>query len=120
MLVDIHRSDAQGNVFTLKETLMVRYAGLVVLVPVGFESDGASVPRFFWRVVFPPGDDKALRAAFVHDYLYRVHPPGWTRELADLMFHDLLIEDGVPNIRAALAWTGVRIGGRKAWEAGEK
>ena len=118
MLIDIHKSDEHGNVFTLKEPLTVHYGGLVVIVPVGFESDGASVPRFFWRVVFPPGDDKALRAAFAHDYIYRTHPDGWTRELADLMFHDLLIEDGIPKIRAELAWAGVRLGGRKAWEAG--
>lgn len=120
MLVDIHKSDAQGNVFTLKELLTIHYAGRVLIVPIGFESDGASVPRFFWRLVFPPGDDKALRAAFAHDYLYRVHPAGWDKEFADLMFHDLLIEDGIPKIRASLAWLGVAIFGRKAWEAGGK
>ncbi len=120
MLIDVHKTDAQGNIFTLREPLMIRYAGLVLIVPVGFESDGASVPRFFWRAVFPPGDQKALKAAFAHDYIYRTHPAGWNKELADLMFHDLLVEDGVPKLRATLAWLGVALFGRKAWEAGGK
>ena len=77
MLVDIHKSDAMGNVFTLCEPLTYPDQGgstdeagrqprhfeadVRLTVPVGFSSDGASVPRFFWRVVFPPGDQKALR-----------------------------------------------------------
>ncbi len=64
MLIDIHTSDEMGNVFTLREELS--YGGLTV--PAGFESDGASVPRFFWRIVFPPGDNRALRAAFLHEW----------------------------------------------------
>ena len=116
MLVDIHQSDSMGNVFTLKEDL--HEEGLTV--PAGFESDGASVPRFFWRLVFPPGDQKALRAAFVHDYIYRTHPAGWTREMADLLFLKLLIAKGMPKFRAVLAWLGVRLFGGAAWKDGGK
>ena len=68
--------------------------------------------------MFPPGDDKALRAAFVHDFIYRTHPDGWTRELADLMFHDLLIRGGIPWYRAKAAYLGVRLFGGAAWKAG--
>ena len=114
MLIDIHQSDAMGNIFTLKEDL--HYGCLTV--PAGFESDGASVPRFFWRLVFPPGDQKALRAAFVHDWLYRTHPAGWIREAADLLFLKLLLADGMPKLNAVLAWLGVRLFGGQAWKAG--
>ena len=72
MLIDVHRSDDMGNVYTLKEPLYYRE----LTVPVGFRSDGASVPRFFWRLVFPPGDVQAMRAAFLHDFIYRTHPGG--------------------------------------------
>ena len=115
MLIDIHQTDAQGNVFTLRQELRIM-PGLTV--PAGFSSDGASVPRFFWRLVFPPGDQKALRAAFVHDWIYRTHPEGWTREAADKLFLKLLIEEGMPEFRAVLAWLGVRIFGSAAWKAG--
>ena len=114
MLIDVHRTDENGNIFTLREDLSC--AGLTI--PAGFASDGASVPRFFWRLVFPPGDHKALKAAFVHDFLYRTHPAGWTREVADLLFLKLLIEEGMPKFRAALAWIGVRLFGGAAWKAG--
>ncbi len=114
MLIDVHQTDAQGNVFTLREDLHA--AGLIV--PSGFSSDGASVPRFFWRLVFPPGDQKALRAAFVHDWLYRTHPEGWSREAADMLFLKLLLENGMPKLNAVLAWLGVRLFGAAAWQAG--
>ena len=117
MLIDVHQSDAMGNIFTLRQDLQIM-PGLTV--PAGFSSDGASVPRFFWRLVFPPGDQKALRAAFVHDWLYRTHPEGWLRESADLLFLRLLTADGMPKFRAVLAWLGVRLFGGAAWKAGGK
>ena len=114
MLIDIHQSDEMGNVFTLCEELNCEG----IKVPVGFKSDGASVPRLFWRIVFPPGDQKALRAAFVHDWLYRTHPLGWTREAADMLFLKVLLKNNVTKTSAILAWLGVRLFGRKAWNAG--
>lgn len=110
--VNVHRSDARGNVYTLLEQLPCRN----FTVPAGFQSDGASVPRFFWRLVFPPGDPCALRAAIVHDYLYRHHPGTWTRAEADTLFRDLLICDGTPAWRATLAYTAVRLFGRSSWK----
>lgn len=109
--VEVHHADERGNVFALLEPL--RWGELTV--PAGFESDGASVPRFFWRVVFPPGDADALRAAILHDYIYREHPEGWTRGEADRLFRDVLIADGVPGWRARLAYYAVRIFGWRSW-----
>ena len=111
MTIDMHRSDDMGNVYTLREPIHYRE----LTVPVGFESDGASVPRFFWRLVFPPGDVQALRAAFLHDFIYRTHPEGWDRAKADDLFYEVLVADGVPKWRAWLAWSGVRLGGASAW-----
>ena len=110
--VEVHEADELGNVFKLLEPL--RHGDLVV--PEEFESDGASVPRFFWRVVFPPGDSQAMRAAILHDYIYRTHPEGWTRERADDFFYDQLVADGVPKWRAKLAYWGVRLFGGGSWE----
>ena len=112
--VSVHRSDEQGNVYTLLEPL--NCADLTI--PAGFPSDGASVPRFFWRLVFPPGDPSALRAAVIHDYIYRHHPSGWTRKDADDLFRDLLIQDGTSLFRANAAYYAVRLFGGRSWSKG--
>lgn len=114
--ISIHQEDENGNVYTLKQPLI--YEDLIV--PVGFESDGASVPRFFWRFVFPPGDVHALRAAFLHDYVYRKHPKGWTKEKADKMFRKVMIEDGCTKHQANKAYIGVMLFGFAAWKQGGK
>lgn len=112
MFVEISYSDTMGNVYILRENL--HFSDLTV--PAGFRSDGASVPRFFWRLVFPPGEPAALRAAVIHDYIYRNRPARWSRRRADKLFLALMIQDGVPVWRAYLAWAGVRIGGHWAWK----
>ena len=40
----------------------------VIVVPVGFETDFASVPRIFWPYISPI--DLHAKAAIVHDYCY--------------------------------------------------
>lgn len=116
LVVRIDADNERGDVYTLIKP--VKRYGLEI--PAGFQSDGASVPRFFWRVVFPPGDVHALAAAFLHDYIYRTHPTGWTRKAADDLFLETLIADGVPKRRAYLAYWGVRIFGASAWNEGGK
>ena len=39
-----------------------------VLVPKGYKTNGANIPRFLWSVV-PPFKPKFLLAVVVHDYL---------------------------------------------------
>ena len=117
MLIEVHhQSDENGNVFTLREDIEICWNGKSFTIRAGFKSDGASVPRFFWRAVFPPGDNRALRAAFAHDYIYRMHPEGWTKAEADRMFYDLLIEGGIPWYRAKAAYLGVKLFGSGAWK----
>lgn len=38
------------------------------IIPKGFKSDGASIPRFFWSF-FPPFRSEYLSACVIHDYL---------------------------------------------------
>lgn len=42
---------------------------IIIYVPVGFETDFASVPRVFWPIISPI--DEHGKAAVVHDYCYR-------------------------------------------------
>ena len=115
-----HLEDARGNVFTVLYPYRVNFGGRSFLIPRGFESDGASVPRLFWRVVFPNSDSHATTAGICHDYIYRTQPEGWTREEADRMFLALLVEFGTPVRRALAAYHAVRLFGWIAWRENRK
>lgn len=116
MIVDIHTADKEGNFITLMAPETVIFEGNILTVPAGFSYDGASVPRFFWRLVFPPVHHKSRRAGLFHDWLYRTQPAGWTRKDADRLFYCLLVADGTPRFRAGLAYTGLRAFGWIAWQ----
>jgi hypothetical protein len=116
MLTEIHHENERGNIITLKEELVVKWHGRMFVVPAGFESDGASVPRFLWNLISPQIAPETLRAAVAHDFLYREQVPGWTRKDADEMFYDLIREDGLSWWRSKLAYTGVRLFGAGAWK----
>ena len=75
--------------------------GTRIVVPAGFVTDGASVPRVFWRIVPPFG--LHFNAAVVHDWLYRNRPHQLTKGAADAVFSEIMARDGVPEpIRIAL------------------
>ena len=111
-----HTEDERGNIFTVLRSFSV----CGIIVPAGFQCDGASVPRFLWGLVFPRNDKQAMCAAIIHDFIYRTHPAHWDRAEADETFHCLLLEGGVSWIRALRAYIGVRLFGKSAWEAGNK
>lgn len=90
--------------------------GFTVVVPEGFETDLASIPKRF-RSVFQV-NGRHRRAAVVHDYLYR-HAIG-TRTLADAVFRDAMAETGVPLVERNIMWAAVRFGGSLYWDADNK
>jgi hypothetical protein len=59
-----------------------------------------------------------MRGSLVHDALYQLIRNGELheecREIADRIFRDICIEDGVPRWRAYLWYYGLRIGGAAA------
>jgi len=61
-----------------------------LVIPKGYESDGATIPRVFWWFV-PPFKPKYLPAVIVHDFLCDKEQ----YKLADIWFEHLLtkIED---------------------------
>ena len=116
---EIHRETENGDVLTLLEDLHVTWRGKVLTVPAGFKSDGCSVPRAFWGIVSPNIDPRTLRAAIVHDYIYRSSITGWTRLEADELFYDFMVEDGFPKFKAGMAYYGVRWFGSGSWQGEE-
>lgn len=96
--------------------------GVKVCVPVGYETDLASIPRAL-HTFFSPAEPKARRAAVLHDYLYSsrgfiASAPDWeySRADADNLFRDALRECGVGRLRRNLYFAAVRLFGRTAWE----
>ena len=87
----------------------------VIEVPQGFETDFASVPRFFWRIVPPWG--RYSPAAVVHDYLYSTGKV--SREDADRAFLTLMQRLGVPAWKRSIMYWAVRWFGGPAYSQKE-
>ena len=86
--------------------------GRVLIVPGGFVTDFASVPRL--PVAFLLAGDCAHEAAVCHDWLYSTHEVD--RSMADAVFREACLI-GEPEWRAWLMWAGVRIGGSGPYHA---
>lgn len=84
--------------------------GEIYCIPEGFESDWASVPRVWWRIV-PP--HQYPHASLMHDFLYSAEV--FDRRKCDDMFYDALRERGASIARAYAMWLAVRIGGATVW-----
>ena len=89
-----------------------RFFGPIV-VPQGFETDLASVPRQVWHR-FPRWGPWS-GAAIVHDWLYRTKPNGVDRIQADRVFRDLMREDRVTWGDQRMIYRAVRDFGDGAW-----
>jgi Protein of unknown function (DUF1353) len=84
-----------------------------ISVPFGFVTDLASIPRMFWTI-FPPDGDYTF-PAIVHDFLYWTQPI--SRESADKIFMLGMEEFNIPAATRDAIYSGVRLGGRSAWNA---
>jgi hypothetical protein len=83
-----------------------------VHIPPKFKWDGASIPRFLWRIIGSPFQPKLMVPSLVHDYLYgEGEASGYTRKEADKLFKKLLMANGVDEERAESMYAGVRWGG---------
>jgi len=74
-----------------------------IVVPQGFETDGASILRWLWPIFPPMG--RYLAAAAVHDHLLATG----TRDKADAVFYRALLACRVNWPRARLMWAMVRL-----------
>lgn len=87
-----------------------------LVIPRGFATDGASIPRALWRVCGTPLDVPRLYAAIVHDYLYSGGVAGVTRAEADAVYRDMQIALGVSRLKAWTEWAALRVCGASHWE----
>ena len=73
-------------------------------VPAGYESDGASVPRWLWPWCSPL-DGRYVEIFVLHDWLY---DNGIDREIADTVMANLLVLAGMRWLQAYLIYCAVR------------
>ena len=80
------------------------------IIPQGFSSDLASIPRFLWFLIAP--HELGIDSALIHDFMYRNHIG--SRELADRMFLWNMELSGVRKWKRNVAYRAVRaFGGSK-------
>ena len=102
-------------------------SGETITVPSGATTDLASIPRLAWSIGYPP-DGPWLKAAVVHDFLYRTRGTGWlggqrwlsrrsaySRAEADAVLREAMAALSVGPLERAVIWTAVRLGGAGGW-----
>lgn len=105
--VDFHTNIVEDYVILNRKELLIKK---------GYCWDGASGPTF---------DTKAtMRASLIHDALYQLikleRLPMAAREIADDIFHEILIQEGVPAWRANTWYWAVRNFGRLSLKIGKE
>lgn len=88
-------------------------AQTIIVVPIGFQTDLASVPRL--PIVYWLTGATANEAAVIHDYLYSTREV--TREIADAVLREASALIGVPAWRRQMMWAGVRLFGGAYWDS---
>ena len=104
--------------------------GFRFTVPAGTSTDGASIPRFLWRLCGHPLKAPRVYAALLHDWLYEcADPEGWTdgampseitRKEADACYMSLSRHFGIPWWKAKLEHTALRWFGGKHYKGKNK
>jgi hypothetical protein len=111
-VVEVLPAKTGGKIYRLKEPLSYITdipTTHMIKVPSGFESDGASVPRAFWRLFPPSGQYTA--AAILHDWLC-IKKPVSSKDAARI-FLEAMENLGVPRrVRYPMYWA-VRFFGPK-------
>lgn len=109
---------AGGKLFRLEEPMAYDVgeegSGQTIIVPKGFVTDFASIPRLA-QVIIPK--DVGRRAAVLHDWLYATNGCRgfFTRRKADAIFNEAMAVLNVPGFVRWPMWAAVRIGGWLPW-----
>lgn len=106
----LYSPSLDGKLCVLQSDYHVYWLDHEIIVPQGFDSDYASVPRILWRIM-PP--HHYPYAAIAHDWAYAVRL--FPRDECDQMFYEILLYSGCSKIKAHAYWAGVRIGGYFAY-----
>ena len=87
---------------------------LFVIAKSGLKTDGASVPRVFWRAIGSPFVGDYVCSAIIHDALYMSE--AMTRKDADDLFLEMMKVEGVSYWKRYAMYWAVRAGGGFVWK----
>ena len=109
---------ADGANWVVEKPLVYEIAdtGRRVVVPEGFVTDFASIPRPLWPIY--PRTGRYQFPAVVHDFLY--WEQSTTREDADRIFLQGMKESTVAKKDRLIIFNAVRIGGSAAWNRNQE
>ena len=117
----------QGRWRRIEQEIRYERYGSWIIIPKGFITDFASIPRVFWTVL-SPDDARYIYAALVHDVLYEQHGE-LDREAAVYIFWEAMGATrrvpkpdlpGVSEPTRYAMWAAVRIFGQNAWDSGPR
>ncbi len=98
---------ADGISMRLIKDYVVEARDKHIIVPSGFITDFASIPRWLWSIIAPHG--KYSDSTAVHDFLYSTAV--FERKLCDQIFYDLSIAGTLSKTESALMYSGIRMFG---------
>jgi len=78
----------------------------IIIVPIGYITDFATVPRIFWTVISPV--DRHAKAAVIHDFLYD-YPECYSRKEIDEIFLEALNVLDIKSWKKNCLFYGVRL-----------
>lgn len=105
---------ADSRHFMIERDTVFRIAGSdhQIVVPAGFVTDFASIPRAFWASLSPHG--QYSRAAVLHDFLYWTQ--SCTRAQADRLFLQMMKQSGVSPANRQTIYGAARAAGEGGWQ----
>lgn len=106
-LTELSLTVLNDSSFRLKDDFYVSINGNELVVPEGFETDLASVPRL--PIVYMTMGSTGHKAAVLHDWIYATNL--YPRAECDSIFYEALLECGINKIQAYAMYLGVRAGG---------
>ena len=102
-----------SRLFIISAVFRVLTSRGMVRIPVGFISDGASIPVIFWSLLSPFGP--WFHPALFHDWGYSEHNSIFTRAEVDAIFKELMFNVGVPWHKREIIYRAVRLFGGSSY-----
>ena len=112
---DVELQELNETEWTLKEDVSFTNEHLEVIVKSGFITDGASIPKLFWSIIGSPLEADLLLPAIIHDGLYTDET--LPREVCDDLLREMLLLNGVSQLKADLIYNAVRMFGASHFES---
>lgn len=104
-----------SDVYKLKSSLTYENDQYKVTIKSGLLTDGASIPKVLWSIIGCPMNGKYVGSALIHDGLYASH--ALSKEESDLLFLDMMKDNGVTEWRRTLMYYAVKFFGSSAYNS---